>query len=307
MSETFENRAQGRLRDKQAQIQGHTDADRVQLLSDELDDFLTHATEENADVDKLDGILSALEQASPLPEGDAFDPKAGLARFHERLASDQTDESKDAAENDFVSSSLTRSKRRSISRVLLIAAILTLVLATAASSSRYDFFGQFTRWTEEVFGFETHEPQVAEITRRPLAYRETREYASVQELLDDFGITGPLFPTWVPERFGEPVVIANNSKKGLTFQIDYGTDTEQLHIRVREITSNMRDTEKDYSDVDIWRIHGVDFYFMSDENDGRSFDAEKVAWQNGVLECKLYGTVIRKEMKQIIQSVYEGE
>ena len=301
MSETFENRAQGRLRDKQAQIQGHTDADRVQQLSDELDDFLTRATEEYADVDKLDGILSALEQASPLPEGDAFDPKAGLARFHERLASDQTGESADAAETDFVSSSLSCSKKRSISRVLLIAAILTLVLATAASSSRYDFFGQFTRWTEEIFGFETHEPQVAEITKRPdMALNETREYESIEALCEDFGITAPLFPTWVPERFGEPTVLAVNSQRGLLLRADYDSEQGGLHISVSEITPNMRDTEKDYGEVEMKRIHDVDFYFMSDDK------IDTVTWQSGLIECQIFGTVSRDELKQVINSIFEG-
>jgi hypothetical protein len=199
------------------------------------------------------------------------------------------------------------SKKHRLPRAFLIAAVLTLILATAASSSRFDFFGQFTRWTAETFSFDTHETEFAEMTKQPLGYREKREYESIQALCDDFGITAPLFPTWVPERFGEPTVMAMDNAACISFQVNYGTENDYLHLRAYEITSNMRDTEIDTYSADCELIHGIKYYYVSDDNADRGFSLEKVAWQNGQFECKLYGTTTRDEMKQIICSIYEGE
>ena len=306
MSETFKSPSQGRTGDERAQIQGHKDAERVREPSDKLADFLNNATEESIDVTELDSILSELAQTSPLPEGDAFDVEQGLRRFRQRLDAGSASEGGQAAETSFVSSSLPGSKKHRLPRVFLITAVLTLILATAASSSRFDFFGQFTRWTAETFGFGTHETEFAEMTKQPLGYREKREYESVQALCDDFGITAPLFPTWVPERFGEPTVMAMNARRGISFQIDYGDAKEQLHILAYEITANMRDTEIDTYSADFELIHGITYYFVSDDNADRGFSLEKVVWQNGQFECRITGTTTRDEMKQIIYSINEG-
>ena len=300
MSDTCKNPAQGRTGDGWNQIQKHEDAERVKTLTGKLEEYLNSATEETADMDKLDGILSELEKISPLPNGDAFDAERGLERFHERLAAREAAESETPAEKDIISSSLQRSKKRTISRVLLIAAVLTLILATTAQAFRVvDIFDLFARWSSEVFGFQKEKTEYAEIMKRPLAVGEKREYSSVQELLDDFGITAPLFPTWVPERFGEPTAYAKIIDKKICFIVDFGKEEDHLHIRAYEIARNLHDTEKDVRDSESKRINGITFYFMSDIN------AEKVAWQNGQLECKLYGTVTRDEMKQIIYSIYE--
>ena len=300
MSDTCKNSAQGRTGDGWNQIQRHEDAERVKTLSSELENYLNSATEEVGDMDKLDGILSELEKVSPLLDGDAFDAERGLERFHERLAAREAAEGESPAEKDIISSSLRRSKKRTISRVLLIAAVLTLTLATTAQAFRVvDIFDLFARWSAEVFGFQTDKVEYAEIMKRPLAIGETREYDSVQEMMNDFGITAPLFPTWVPERFGEPTVYAKNIGKRICFLVDYNTEDCHFHYRANEIIQDLQDTEKNAHDSESKRINGTTFYFMSDIN------AEKVAWHNGQLECLAYGTVSRDELKQIIYSIYE--
>ena len=300
MSDTCKNPAQGRTGDGWNQIQKHEDAERVKTLTGKLEEYLNSATEETADMDKLDGILSELEKISPLPNGDAFDAERGLERFHERLTAREAAESEPPAKKDIISSSLQRSKKRTISRVLLIAAVLTLILATTAHAFRVvDIFDLFARWSSEIFGFQKEKTEYAEIMKRPLAVGEKREYASVQELLDDFGITAPLFPTWLPERFGEPTAYAKIIDKKICIYVDFGKKEDHLHIRAYEIVQVLHDTEKDANDSESEWINGTYFYFMSDIN------TEKVAWQNGQLECKLYGTVTRDEMKQIIYSIYE--
>ena len=176
MSDTCKNPAHGRTGDGWNQIQKHEDAERVKTLSSELENYLNSATEEVGDMDKLDGILSELERVSPLPDGDAFDAERGLERFHERLAAREAAESETPAEKDIISSSLQHSKKRAVSRVLLIAAVLTLILATTAQAFRIvDIFDLFARWSSEVFGFQKEKTEYAEIMKRPLAVGENHQ------------------------------------------------------------------------------------------------------------------------------------
>lgn len=304
MSDAYKGPAQGRAGDAGAQISGHEDAERVKRLSDKLAAFFADTAD--ADMDKLDGILSALKEASPLPEGGAFDAEQGLRRFHERLAAQEAAKQTRTADDGIISSSIRRSKKHRLFKHLLIAAVLALALATSVQGFHLRFFDLIAQWSSEVFGFKRQAVEYAEITKRPnLALNETREYDSVQALLDDFGITAPLFPTWVPERFGEPTVMAGYTDESTYFQIDYREEKQHLHIRVYEIMPDLHQTEKDeYSAESEW-IHGTNFFYMSDNLDGSEDNIEKVVWQNGNFECIIFGSASKDELQKMIYSIYE--
>jgi hypothetical protein len=298
MSDAYKAPAQGRVGDAKAQISGHEDAERVDRLSDELAAFI--ADPADADMDRLDGILSALKETSPLPEGDAFDAEQGLRRFHERLAAQEAEKRDPAAGKSFISSSIRRSQKRAAAKILLIAAVLVLVLATTVQGFHLRVFDLIAQWSAETFGFKREAAEHAEITKQPLGFRETREYDSLEALIDDFGIVGPLFPTWVPERFEKTSIVAKTTGEGVVFQSDYQNGTGHLHIRFREIMPDLHQTEKDNLSSETARLHGISYYFFQDEG------IETVSWINGNLECQIFGTASREEMKQIVYSIYGG-
>ena len=298
MSDAHKDPMHGRVGDGLVQIQRHADRsdDPIKRLSEELDGLLTHATERDFDAGKLDLILSALDDADPVSDAEAFDAERGLRRFHERLAVRNVDKDDSAARS--FKTSLSQRPKRNARKIALIAAVLIVVLATTAQAFHWDLFGLVARWTSEILHLGTETVEYAQIAQNPLAKDEERAYDSVQDMLDDFGVTAPLVPAWVPERFGEPSISAANLWTGLSLYMAYQTQEGFLIFQAVEIQpKGVLDVERDSSDMQMSHINGRNYYFFSDVN------AEKAVWQNGAFECRVSGSVTREEMKQIVSSI----
>ena len=148
-------------------------------LVDRLVDCL-YSFEGEPDTDALDRCLAELDEAGA--GGAAFDVEQGLRVFHERF---------DAA---FEGSGGKVKKqpryRRPLARIAIIAAVLCAFMFTVQASG-LDIFGAIARWTSEQFSF------VKAGEEKPP--HENLAYASLQEALDDCGVTEKLSPTHFPE------------------------------------------------------------------------------------------------------------
>lgn len=141
----------------------------------------------------------------------------------------------------------------------------------------------------------------AVIRNRPLSECESRTYETPQAMLNDFGLTARLVPTWVPERLGEPEVEASCSSQGLHLAIDYDTGDEFLSIYYSEVISeNSSTNEKDYNDADTLKIENMSHFVIIDN------DLTKIIWKNGELECHITGNMLYEEMEQVLYSIYEN-
>lgn len=117
---------------------------------------------------------------------------------------------------------------------------------------------------------------------------------------DDFDIDGHVVPTWVPERLGEPSVLAGCNVEGTYFRVTYEAEDEFLNFYCSEIPpANRQSTEKDYQDADVKKIQGISHFIVVD------MGITKVVWENGELECHLSGNLSEKEMKEVLYSIYE--
>lgn len=285
------------------QILRHTDFDNnpTDRLSEELIDLIDHADEQKFDFDRLDSLLNALDQDNLGSDSDALDAQKALDRFYQRNQKTFAEGGESAATSSTSSSS--RLKRR-LPRLLLIAAILVMLFATTAQAFHFNIFDLFARWTSDIFNFDTAPTEVAQITRNPLKEGETRIYDSVAEMMDMFGITAPLFPTWVPEQF-EIIedISADNAAYGLRLHIVFDSKSNQdslIMIANRVSETNAKNIEKDQHAAESSIINNKLYYFISDQG------IEKVIWQNGEFECNITGAVTRKEMEQIISSIKKG-
>lgn len=285
------------------QILRHTDpnTDSTDRLTDELIGLLDNASETEFDSEHFDSLLDALDSSDPLPDPDAFDAKKGLERFYERHTDAFTADRESAATSSISSS---RPNHRRLPKLLLIAAVLILLFASSAQAFHFNVFDLFARWTSEIFHLDNRPAAVAQVTRNPLERNEVRTYDSVEDMLSEFDITVPLFPTWVPERFTAPEIGVTDTEFGLRLYISYTDNGLESFLKVKANQAspiNSKDVEKDRSDAVSKHINGTLYYFMSDVG-GR----EKVIWQNGEFECNITGTVTRDEMEQIISSIEKG-
>lgn len=283
------------------QILGHSGSnmDSTDRLTDELIDLLDNASETEFDSERFDSLLGALDKDDPLPDPDAFDAQKGLERFYKRH-SDAFAADRESAATSSISSS--RPNHRRLPRLFLIAAVLVLLFASSAQAFHFNVFDLFARWTSEIFHLDNRPAAVAQVTRNPLVDREERTYDSVEDMLTEFGITAPLFPTWVPERFAAPEIGASYASSGLRFYTSYGDNESFLMIKaVQTNPINSKDVEKDQAEAESKHINGTLYYFLSDVG-----GAEKVIWQNGEFECEIVGIVTQDEMEQIISSIEKG-
>ena len=265
-----------------------------------MDKLLDQVTEEYADIDRIEAVLAALNEVDPLPDPEAFDAQQGLRRFHERLAAREAAKGESAARRS-MPSRLHHSVHR-FARFVLIAATCALITAgISVQAFRWNFFEVFVRWTSELLHFNEETVPHAHSTKNPLERGEERIYRSVQEMLDDFGVTDPLFPTWIPDRFTELEIKASYTAGGLHLHVTCAHVSEHLIIEASEVVQdNSWDTVKNSKEADVTTIHGISYYLLSSEA------GEKSVWQNGTFECRVYGSVTREEMERIVSSISEG-
>ena len=274
-----------------AQIYQHLRSKDPTELTDELAALTEDAANGKCDLELIDAYLEILDEKAPLPF--EADPQEALSDFHEKHGLLETETSAPRRRRP-------RSPRFPIKAAALFAAVL-LCGSMLAQACGVNIWGMIARLTSETFRLEEAETPYAEVTVYPIAQGESASYDSLQDAVSAFGITDPLVPSWVPERFGSPEVYVENKASGICIYADYETGEEYLCIRLNESSrATQRTVEKD-SSPDVSHIRrGIDHHIIVDQS------LLKVTWNNGVFECHMSGGITVKEAREIIDSIYKG-
>ena len=273
-------------------------SDSAGQLRDRLVDLIFSADEESFDPDALDALLAELDQADPLPEGAIPDPRKSLEEFHRRLDGEGTT---NPVGPDFHSTSKKIPGKRTFRKLFPIAAILVLLVCLMMPTASGETIAQeIGRWTLEQFQLTGDDDNYAVIRNRPLAEGESKEYATPQEMLEDFGIDAKILPNWVPERLGEPRVWAENSSQGINLFVDYDNGEDYISIYAIEmLPKNLSDNEKDFQDASSQKIDNIIHHVIVDKS------IVKMVWENGDLECHITGNLSLEEMEKVLYSIYK--
>lgn len=301
MSDARKDPAKGRAGDDSKQIYSHQSYSKEQL-QDELTNIMFQATGENLDTERLDALLEALNEVDPLPETETFDTGKSLDKFHEKYGPVFSAlETKSAATSS--SSPAKKHSGRALFKILPIAAVLVLLFGPmTAQAFGLDIFRAIARWTSEVFQLSDSSTPHAIIETNPLGEGEEAYFDSLEEAVEDFGITSPLIPKWIPERFELTMVSATCQSSGIFICADYASSDGFLQIRYKEVKNiDFSSLEQENGDVETHLINGIKHFLLSD------MDRQKAFWQNGELECRMAGSVSRQEMKDMVDSIYKGE
>ena len=194
--------------------------------------------------------------------------------------------------------------RGALRRVVPVAAAAALMLGTiiSAQAMGFDVFGKIARWTEETFHFSSARQTSAAVTRYPLAEGEQMAFETLEDAVDAFGITAPIIPKRIPERFSLREVTALYNADGVEIYAEYEDDggIELFAIDYRTVTAEDETIiEKDAASVGLYEKNGIGHYLITDN------ECENAIWQNGELECYIMGMVSQQEMREIIDSIYE--
>ncbi|WP_298023357.1 DUF4367 domain-containing protein [uncultured Dysosmobacter sp.] len=288
----------GRAGDDSTQIQSHLNDTREQLL-DELADLLFQDPDGDVDTDQLDALLEKLDEADPLPEPP--DPQESLEQFHRRHADLFAAMEAESAGTPVSSPEKKRSKRKFL-KFLPIAAVVVVLFGAVTAHADWGIWNIVVRITSEIFQIGGSSADYAIIRTNPLEEGEQASYDTLQEAVDAFGIDAPIVPHEIPEQFELTEVVAANEYGKILIRADYVSNDEVLQIRYKEVgNEDFSSLEIDDPDVKTYFEGGIKHYLLSD------LGRQKAFWKNGELECRISGMVSEKEIKMIINSIYEGE
>lgn len=272
-------------------------------LTDGLNEALESMTEENYDSALIDAYLAALDRKAPMPE--VPDTNTSFANFQSRLL--QTF----PAKNDAVVS--PKRKARSVWRVGLVAALIAICLMSGmvvAQAAGVDVFGAIARWTDEVFSLGTIRSDGATDRTSGIASEDDAigssnktNYVSLQEALDDYGITEFSEPTWIPEGYAFESVEADrwiDDGSFIALYAKYYNGTDLLQIKIERYQGDANEQlEKTDTTVDSFVVGGLTVYLFENIN------SNSAAWVTEHYECYISGAVEKQILKQIVLSTYE--
>ena len=294
------------------QIPWHSENDPEEAILDELTDLSTRETRTDAEQARLAELFDQLEQFDH-PENTLSDGiiEARLRELRERVQVPFAEDSATTAVaqkiklkneksiDDTKTSSIH--SRKALKLLPLVAVLVLLIGAVSAQAFGENFFDLFAKWTSEIFHLDDSAKPAASIGHNDLEEGEVREYATPQEMLNDFGIEGQLIPTEVPAEFGAPTCWASKKKSGLKLEILYENAEHYIffwYIQINEETSSA--VEKNSQAVTTWDFGGIKHYQFIDNG------IEKIAWVNGDFECHASSNVAENAMNQVINSIYGG-
>lgn len=294
------------------QIPWHSENDPEEAILDELTGLSMRETRTDAEQARLAELFDQLEQfdhsENTLSEEEI---EARLRELHELVQMPSAEDSattavaqKNKLKNEkSIDDTKTSSihSRKALKLLPLVAVLVLLIGTVSAQAFGENFFDLFAKWTSEIFHLDDSAKPEASIGHNDLEEGEVREYATPQEMLDDFGIKGQLIPTEVPEEFGAPTCWASNDESGLRLQIIYESTDHYMFFWYRQGSGdNLSSVEKNDQKVIFWFLGGIKHYQLTDNG------IEKIAWTNGEFECHASGDTTEEEMCQVIGSIYGG-
>lgn len=294
------------------QILWHSENDLEEAILDELTDLSTRETRTDAEQARLAELFGQLEQfdhsENTLSEEEI---EARLRELHERVQMPSAEDSATTAvaqkiklknEKSIDDTKTSSIHSRKALKLLPLVAVLVLLIGTvSAQAFGENFFDLFAKWTSEIFHLDDSAKPEASIGHNDLEEGEVREYATPQEMLNDFGIKGQLIPTEVPEEFGAPTCWASNDESGLKLQIIYESTDHYMFFWYRQGSGdNLSSVEKNDQKVIFWFLGGIKHYQLTDNG------IEKIAWVNGSFECLAQSNTESEVFCQVVESIYGG-
>ncbi len=113
-------------------------------------------------------------------------------------------------------------------------------------------------------------------------------FTEIGDAINNFPASSPI------ESISYPTGLSGDDR--VLLHLHYSMDNETLLIVANELDrGDMRTTEVDAKADPYW-VNDAVFYLMSDKG------SEIAIWYNGDFECRIYGTVSRDELKQIVSN-----
>ena len=250
----------------------------------------------DTDVELIRRVSKALDEKDRPQDVDV---NAAWERFLK--LSSESEPIYDLEEDEIVSISGVRAKKRTPVRRALVAVAAVLVVliggTAVANANGIDLWKVVVSWTAETLGFSQKddvEPAVHEIP------------GQLEELVaafDQYGINREKLPTYIPNGFVhvETKVAETSTSNIFISTLDNGKTNITFQYRLHKDSISNTEIQKDATNPQVYTLNGIDFYISTNEN------ILFAVWLDGNLECQIVGLDSQDELIRIINSIYEDK
>ncbi len=218
-----------------------------------------------------------------------------------------------ASADHSVSASRHYRLRRVFRACITVAATVALLftILVGAQASGIDVFGALARWTESAFSFgpiqsgqgvETQSAVGQEVNISSEPSELPIEYQELWTELKARGVNGFMFPTYIPEDFqldNSDLYIQPKSNK-VDFVVWYKSGNSDITYTILYDEDSNKVYEKDDGNVEVYKHEDMEYYIFTNH------DRNVAAWYMGELEYSLKTNLGISELKNILNSMYQG-
>lgn len=186
--------------------------------------------------------------------------------------------------------------------LIAAAAAICIIVAGNSITARalgVDLWQIIAKWTQETFHWE-YAGQIGESSEPSLEY--TNPCSGLQEILESSEISAKLVPTWIPDGYVEIDVRMENTPAQRRFAAKYERDGKTIRIRIVDNLSGApTQIEQSESLVEVYNLHGIEYFIF------KNHDQLRATWIDGNYECYIMGKLEISEIKEMINSIEEGD
>ena len=190
-----------------------------------------------------------------------------------------------------------RPKRHFFRRVVIVAAVVVCIALPPALGFE-NVFQMISSWSDDIFLMEDN----VNTFKNEYTLPENDRYGKLQEALDEYEISANVVPNWMPEGFILDDIIVNvlQEPERIEIRAYYLNGERIISLFYNQYRESLTSYEKNDSSVEIYTVGGVKHYLFE------NMESEVAVWSLADLECAISGDISKKEMKKIIESIYEG-
>lgn len=188
-------------------------------------------------------------------------------------------------------------KRHFFRRVVIVAAVVVCIALPPALGFE-NVFQMISSWSDDIFLMEDN----VNTFKNEYILPENDRYGKLQEALDEYEISANVVPNWMPEGFILDDIIVNvlQEPERIEIRAYYLNGERMISLFYNQYRESLTSYEKNDSSVEIYTVGGVKHYLFE------NMESEVAVWSLADLECAISGDISKKEMKKIIESIYEG-
>ena len=268
--------------------------------TEELEEILRldaeNHTGDNSNIDTILYVMEVLEKRKEKEYTGPSPEEAFKSFLNDYLPCEDDTEFNELAA-DFPPKVVKMPVRRWKRALTAVAAALAIVFlgTISANAFGYNVWEAIVTWTQETFRF-TDGTDVDDPTPK-----DKLEYPSLQELLLEKGITTPLAPTWIPERYQLTEILVDEMPMQYDILAVYGNNKDILKIQIKSYDkSDSEQVEQSDDFYKEYQAHNTIHYIFQDNN------CLTAVWVRDGFECYISGELTVDELENMIDSIEKG-